>query len=175
MDFKRITSPSGPLFEAAFGLYEASFPVYEQRPRPAQEAVLVEQEYHFEAILDEGRFVGLLFCWETAEFIYIEHFAISPSLRGKGCGSKALELLKKKGKPLILEIDPPVDVVSVNRRRFYENLGFVAHDFGHIHPPYRNRCKGHNLVIMAYPVIGVNTYDSFFSYLCHTVMADSPS
>lgn len=175
MNFERITNHSAPFFEAAFALYEVSFPIFEQRPRHAQEAVLAEREYHCEAILDEGSFVGLLFYWETAEFIYIEHFAISTALRGKNYGSRALSLLREKGKTLILEIDPPVDEVAVNRQHFYERLGFVAHDFPHVHPPYRKGHEGHPLVIMACPAISQSEYNRFSAYVCKVVMADSPN
>lgn len=175
MCFERITRPDGPLFEEAFRLYETAFPIFEQRPRAAQEAVLAEREYHCEAILDEGAFVGLLFYWETDEFLYIEHFSILPTLRGKSYGSRALALLGERGKALILEIDPPVDEVSINRRHFYERLGFAAHDFVHTHPPYRKGNYGHSLVIMARPAISQSEYDRFFAYINEVVMQDSPN
>lgn len=175
MNFQRLTHSGEPLFETAFTLYETGFPLHEQRPRPAQEAVLVEKEYHFEAILDEDSFVGLVFYWETSNFIYIEHFAISPALRGRNYGSRALNLLREKEKTLILEIDPPVEKVSVNRQHFYERLGFVPHSFPHVHPPYRVGNSGHSLVIMACPAISQSEYDLFSAYVREVVMADSPN
>lgn len=175
MNFERLTNSGEPLFEAAFALYETAFPLHEQRPRHAQEAVLAEREYHFEAILDEGSFVGLVFYWETDNFIYIEHFAILSTLRGQNYGSRALNLLREKGKTLILEIDPPVDEVAINRQHFYERLGFVPHNFPHVHPPYRVGNTGHSLVIMACPAISQSEYDRFSAYLNEVVMADSPN
>ena len=68
-----------------------------------------------------------------------------------------------------------MDEVSISRQHFYERLGYAAHGFAHIHPPYRNGCKGHELVVMACPAISVDAYHDFASYLNRTVMGDSPS
>lgn len=174
MHLKRLTHREDPLFEAVFSLYETSFPLHEQRPRPAQEAVLGEADYHCAALLDEARFVGLVFYWEKEPLIYIEHFAILPALRGKNYGSRALELLGEGGNTLILEIDPPVDEVSQKRQHFYERLGFLPHDFAHVHPPYRVGNEGHPLVIMARPAITRAEYRRFSAYLNTVVMAHCP-
>ena len=75
-----------------------------------------------------------------------------------------------RGKPVILEIDPPVDRVSIDRRHFYQRLGFVENGFAHVHPPYRAGYQGHRLVVMSRPAISAETYGLFADYLNHTVM-----
>ncbi len=73
---------------------------------------------------------------------------------------------KEKRKTIILEIDPPVDEKSKRRMGFYERVGFLQNSFDHIHPPYHNGIKGHELVVMSYPEkLSISEYDLFFQYL----------
>ena len=60
--------------------------------------------------------------WETPDFRYIEHFCILPALRGQRYGSRALSMLPND-RPVILEIDPPVDEIAIRRKAFYERCG----------------------------------------------------
>ena len=137
------------MFAPAMELYGMSFPYSEQREPDSQARIMSDPEYHFELIYDEGRFVGEILSWENADFIYVEHFCMLPDVRGRGCGSRALELLRARGKTIILEIDPPVDDISRRRKGFYERNGFIANDYDYTHLPYHRGCKGHRLVIMS--------------------------
>jgi len=176
MNFERIMSPEHPAFERVCGLYQISFPLHEQRTRETQEAVLTNPEYHCQAIFEEDLFVGLLMAWETPDFIYVEHFAIAPELRGQNYGSQALKLLREQGKPVVLEIDPLVDEAAIRRKHFYEKIGFRQNPFDHVHPPYRANFQGHELVVMTYPEPwDREKYQRFAAYLTLTVMADCPS
>ena len=137
MEFIRLTDSADPEFETAFALYEGSFPLHERRTRLAQEARLSHPEYRFTLLRENGHFQGILLYWEGPGFRYVEHFAIAPELRGQGTGAQVLAELLGQGVPVILEIDPPVDEVSIRRKHFYERCGFVENPFPHIHPPYR--------------------------------------
>lgn len=79
------------MFAPAMELYGMSFPYNEQREPDSQARIMSDPEYHFELIYDEGRFVGEMLSWENADFIYVEHFCMLPDMRGRGCGSRALE------------------------------------------------------------------------------------
>ena len=152
-------------------LYATSFPLHEQRERESQLSIMSHPDYHFNLILDGEKFVGLMLCWETIDFIYVEHFCIFPELRNNNYGRRSLELLSRKGKPLILEIDPPIDDISIRRKGFYERAGFVPNPFKHIHPPYHTGNSGHELMIMSYPCrLSESDYDRFNRYLSETVM-----
>ena len=173
MTFERITTPDHPAFERAFALYQVSFPLHEQRTRDKQERVLSHPQYHYNVIWEGEEFVGILLCWEGEGFTYVEHFATCPELRGRGLGARALELLGQKGKPLVLEIDPPVDGISLRRKGFYERVGFCENSFRHVHPPYRKQFHGHPLVVMTYPERwDERLYEKFWLCLRDTVMAD---
>ena len=76
--------------------------------------------------------------------------------------------------PVILEIDPPVDDISIRRRHFYERLGFVANPYEYIHPSFRKPFTPHQLILMSYP--GPLTYDEargFADFVRETVLGYS--
>lgn len=171
MEFKRLTASGCEAYERAMELYRTSFPRHERRTRGAQTAALEREAYQFNLIYDEKVWAGILLCWETADFIYVEHFAVSSELRNKRYGQRALELLGSRGKPVILEIDPPTDEVSVRRKSFYERAGYRVNDFPHVHPPYREGYEGHRLVVMSSPApLSAAEYGVFRDYLNKVVM-----
>ncbi|MCI6837999.1 MAG: GNAT family N-acetyltransferase [Clostridiales bacterium] len=164
---------TGPSFEETMELYRSSFPPNELREEASQRRIMKDPAYKYLLAREKTDWVGLLLCWETKDFIYVEHFCIRPELRGQGYGRKALALLGKGGKPVILEIDPPVDRVSMNRKRFYEGCGYKAAPFAHVHPPYHRNTPGHELVVMSAPgPLSREAYESFRAYLENTVMKD---
>ena len=88
-------------------------------------------------IANSPKTLGLLTTWHFEEFIYIEHFAIDPTLRSQGYGSEALKaFIHEHGKPLVLEAEPPTDALSIRRIRFYERIGLTLYDFPYMQPAY---------------------------------------
>lgn len=172
MRFDRLTSVDNPLFNEGMELYAVSFPLHEQRESGSQRSIMSHPDYHFNLIFDDDKFVGLMLCWETDDFIYVEHFCIFPELRNNHYGQRTLELLCHKGKTVILEIDPPVDDISERRKGFYERAGFVANPYAHIHPPYHAGNHGHKLIVMSHPQkLSEKGYLLFNKYLSETVMS----
>ena len=173
MRFERIRSGEDPRYGEAMALYQRSFPLFEQRYPQVQLAVMPQEEYHFTLLYEGEDFAGLQLYWEADSFCYVEHLCITESMRGKGCGSRALAFLRKKGKKMILEIDPPVDPVSQRRQQFYERAGYQVNPYPHIHPPYRTEYAGHPLVVMSWPGgLSEQEYDCFYQYLKQTVMQE---
>lgn len=171
-NIERITSTEHPLYQKAMELYQISFPSHEQRETRSQEQILTQEAYHLDIVCDEGEFIGEVLYWEVAGFLYIEHFCILPSMRNKQYGQKILKALQDK--TLILEIDPPVDEISIRRKGFYERCGFVENPYRHIHPPYHAGNHGHDLVIMSSPrMLTQSEYDVFFDFLKNTVMKNA--
>ena len=123
MELKRITNINNPIYENALNLYRISFPYHEQREPHSQTEILGFDAYHFDAAYDNGSFVGEILYWEINNFLYIEHFCILPEMRNKGYGQKTLEILQSK--PLILEIDPPIDHVSLSRKGSMNVVGLL--------------------------------------------------
>lgn len=117
------------------------------------------------------RFVGLVLYWETAEYLYIEHFCIFPALRNHHYGQRTLELLAEFGKTLILEIDPPMDAIACRRKMFYERCCFAENPFSHIHPPNHAENRGHALVVMTFSLpIPQEKCNDFYRYLTEKVL-----
>lgn len=173
MEFIRITNSDTEEYKKAMELYSISFPLHEQRKSNSQLKIMDDPNYYFNIILDNKKFVGIILCWKKDNFIYVEHLCISPKMRNRKYGQRALELLSSEQKVIILEIDPPIDDISIRRLSFYERCGFFKNIYSHIHPPYREENKGHNLVIMSYPKkITDKEYAIFNDYLKNHIMSD---
>lgn len=171
MEFERVTTADHPLYQDALALYRASFPPHEQREAASQQAILGNEAYHFDLLLDAGEWVGEALYWDAGDFLYLEHFCIRPELRNRRYGQKALEVLCRR--PLILEIDPPVDEISIRRKGFYERCGLAANPYPHVHPPYHAGNRGHDLVLMTAPrQITSQEFDEFTRFLRGVVMKD---
>lgn len=84
------------------------------------------------------------------------------------------ELLKEKGKAVILEIDQPIDEQSMRRKGFYERCEFVENSYVHIHPPYHRGNQVHELILMTFPKeISEGMYESFREYLEYRIMENA--
>lgn len=174
MRLERLRSETHEMYQKALDLYRISFPSHEQREAISQRRILGDSEYCFSLIYDDAVFVGLVLYWETVHFIYVEHFCILPEMRNRNYGQKVLELLGKGEKVVILEIDPPLDAISIRRKGFYERCGFAENSYPHIHPPYHRGNIGHDLVIMSFPrPITQEEYDGFHAYLESRVMENA--
>ena len=166
MRLEKISEKNRPLLTRAFALYESSFPIEERRDRKEQERVFAHPDYHCDLILENSDLVGILFYWEREEFVFLEHFATLPEIRGSGKGSQALELLKNKGKTVILEIEPPVDELTNRRYAFYRRNGFFMTPHYHIQAKYRLTDKDVELKILSYPrPITREEYLAFRAYM----------
>ena len=171
IEFRRLTDAADARYADAIALYKESFPIHEQRLPDSQAAILKDEAYHFDLIYDDGEWMGLMLWWEAETFIYVEHFCIRPAARNRGCGGRALAHLAEKGKTVILEIDPPVDEISLRREAFYERCGYRANIHPHVHPPYRAGFPGHELVVMSRPEkLSHAQYGAFAEYLRKRVM-----
>ena len=169
MEIRRIIETKDPLYEEALRLYRISFPAHEQRELLSQERILRQDAYHFDVICDNGEFVGEILYWDIGGAFYIEHFCILPAMRNRHYGQKILNAYQQT--PLILEIDPPEDEISVRRKGFYERCGFAANSYPHVHPAYHPGNMGHKLVVMSSPkMLEPDEYARFNQFLQDTVM-----
>ena len=85
MELIRLTDGADPRYARARALYQESFPYHEQREEASQRKILDAPEYQYNLIYDGDLWVGLLLCWESETFIYVEHFCTSRS-----CGAGAM-------------------------------------------------------------------------------------
>lgn len=172
MKIERITNDNHPLYEIAIETYKKSFPFHEQRETFSRSEILCKDSYHFDAVTDDDLFVGSILYWEVGDFLYIEHFWVSPDMRNKHYGQRILEEIQTK--PLIFEIDPVIDEISRRRQNFYERCGFVDNPYQHVHPPYHKGYSGHQLVVMSFPrKLTTDEYEMFNDFLKNTIMKDA--
>lgn len=99
------------------------FPIEEMKSKEHIEALLKERGdiYH----KDEGPHHVLMYV-ELDDFVFIDYLFVSNKSRGQGLGHQLIEKLKKKGKPIILEVEPVnyEDSDTEKRLRFYKREGF---------------------------------------------------
>lgn len=134
-------------------LYESAFPEDERREWSSLMSLCnTRTTFELRVVCDDGRRVGFITVWQWADWRYIEHFAIDASCRGKGTGADVLRaLLAEDNRPVVLEVEIPVDETSRRRVGFYRRLGFVLHDdFQYIQPSYGKDRKSLPMCLMTY-------------------------
>lgn len=133
-------------------LYVDSFPSCERRELDVLRAMIPEKEHFSPYIIFEGKkMVGIITAWDLGTFIYIEHFAIDPLLRGGGIGYKAMtQFCGKVGKPVVLEVEKPETDIARRRIGFYNRLNFHLHTHPYIQPPYGPDKEPLELFLMTY-------------------------
>lgn len=122
-------------------IYTSSFPLCEQRP---WNSIICPQSDHGPILrgvfTPDNTLAAIVSYWHFDRFIYIEHLATSPEMRGNGLGAGALRLLGQidPDKPVVLEVEPPADDNPLAARRigFYRRNGFFLLDHEYIQPPY---------------------------------------
>ncbi|MFI3331728.1 MAG: GNAT family N-acetyltransferase [Rikenellaceae bacterium] len=150
---KSVTSPSDNLFPFVWELYLAAFPENERRSLDYHTETMTKDKFHCDAILEGDEPVGLLFWWDLSDFVFVEHLATSPDVRGKGIGNQILSaIISESIKPILLEVEHPLDELSRRRIGFYERIGFVLNEYEYRHPSYQQK-EGEfvDLLVMTHP------------------------
>ena len=129
LQFIPFKSRSDKGWAEAWELYEKSFPYNERWNAEGYDRAFGDPNFEADGIWRGDEFIGILFHWGADGYRYVEHLAVSPALRGQNMGSAALSAFCRKVGRVILEIDPPVDDISIRRLHFYERLGFVANPY----------------------------------------------
>ncbi|MCX6231975.1 MAG: GNAT family N-acetyltransferase [Bacteroidetes bacterium] len=130
-------------------IYETSFPPNERRDFKKILLLLSDDRFNISAILFEDEVVGMLSDWDFKTFTYIEHFAISPDIRGNGLGSYVLNnFILINDKLVVLEVEIPEDENSYKRIMFYERFGFNVCKETYIQPPYDEGKEAVPMLIM---------------------------
>lgn len=94
----------------------------------------MKSKKHFEILFHEKQGIyqleeskdHVLVYFEKSDCIFIDYILVARNNRGNGRGSTILDQLKRKGKAIILEVEPVtlIDPDSEKRINFYEKNGF---------------------------------------------------
>ena len=170
MRLERLCDSNRHHFERAFALYESAFPTEERRDIAEQERAIGNSNYHFDLITDEDNLLGIMLYWETDDFVFLEHFTTLPEVRNRGIGAGALGILKSKGKPVLLEIEPPKDEMTERRYSFYKRNGFLMNPYYHIQAKYHVGDADLELKILSYPqILTEEQYRGFYEYMTREI------
>lgn len=149
----KVLIAGSPECQFVQNLYESAFPCDERRDFGDLLTLLRENEaFRAEVICDNEKPVGMLTYWTWKDWRYIEHFAIDKTCRGQGVGAAVLHsFVTSDNTPVVLEVEIPIDEMSVRRVGFYRRLGFILHEnFTYIQPPYSPDRNAIELRLMTY-------------------------
>ena len=127
----RNVIPGTQTFREVEKLYHSAFPVEERIPfRRMALLSLLRPSVALLAYYDGDTFCGFSFTVNTRRYLYINFFAVDPTLRGKGYGSRMAALLRERyPQAAICEVKAPDTTLpthteDVQRLRFWERNGF---------------------------------------------------
>lgn len=151
--YSGVNLPPKEVFNSLFELMEQSFPACERRTKAEHWAEFRRPQFRSLCYCPEGKVAGFMNYWEMDDFLYLEHFAVSPELRGRGIGAELAEELKKLARGLIvLEAEPSEQSNMAQRRtRFYERLGFSVNPYDYLQPPISAAQPPVPLRLLTYP------------------------
>lgn len=113
-------------------LYRTAFPANERAPLFLLFRRTDNGRDSFRAVVDEEKFVGLVYTISTAKMVYVFFLAVEDEMRGKGYGTEILTQIKEmhsdKAVSLMIEDTEELDAENyeerLNRLKFYERNGF---------------------------------------------------
>lgn len=171
MALQSLNDEQSPFFESAWELYTSAFPESERHSRSwFLEALKREPAFHASVFPYGGQLGALLFFWRTEYFVYVEHLAVTPSIRGRGLGKGVLSLLSGNV-PVILEIEPVVDEVTMGRLQFYERAGFSRLPYPHCQPPYHPNQKPLPMELLCRGSVDEKLWQRFETWLASVMVS----
>lgn len=152
--FNRNNMMDKSIFEQYFALLQLSFPTSERRDYAGHLGEFSEERFSSLCYIPDDKLRGFINSWDLGDFVYVEHFAIDPQLRGNGTGTALMNALRTATgeKPLVLEVEPPQESeIAARRVNFYKRLGFEMNGYKYIQPPLIKGEKPIPLCIMSAP------------------------
>lgn len=149
---KSIHEANDVLLDKIEKTYNDSFPASERRAFSLlRDLVRDEGYFHVYVLLRDDLYVGFITAWTFDDFIYVEHFAIDESARNGGIGANAMkQFFALCDRPVVLEVEMPVEEMSRRRVGFYERLGYVLDHHIYQQPPYRKGEEWLEMRLMTY-------------------------
>ncbi len=141
MEIIRITSIEESFANDLIELYLETFPENQRHNKLDFENLLrKENDFFANVALMNSSPIGFFNYWNFDDFVFLEHLAVEPPMRGYKLGEKLINLLKDivEEKTIILEVEKADDSEFGERRiEFYRRLGFELVPIEYEQPPYR--------------------------------------
>ena len=135
---ERIRESGSKEYSFVEELLTASFPIDEYRPLDEQrQNVESVDSFHMNILRLDKEPIGLLSYWQFDGFVYVEHFAVHPGLRGQGYGRETITSLIEEKRNIVLEVELPEDELTRRRVAFYSRCGLTLCSTDYIQPAYR--------------------------------------
>jgi len=165
ISLKKIESEAE--FEAIKNLYLTAFPPSERREFDELKKQIYHVECNLNLILTGEKIAGFVILWNFTDFVFLEHFAIEPGLRGLGIGERTLSEIKSRfQKTIILETELPDNELSQRRISFYERNGFHKLSRSYFQPAYSSNKSEVELKLMSTNVdLDENQLDNYISVI----------
>lgn len=129
MEIRNLNLSSHTEVSFVENLYIASFPLSERRPVDKMLELYKDNPlFIISVIAEDDKLLGFLTYWDLNDFIFAEHFAISPDARNGGYGRRAMDIFKNVDKPIVLEVELPATIMSERRIGFYQRIGYKLWD-----------------------------------------------
>jgi ribosomal protein S18 acetylase RimI-like enzyme len=133
-------------------IYLNSFPSDERKEWQELKDLLNHPNFSLNKIVQGGKSIGLITFWDLPDFVFIEHFAIHESHRGKGTGVSVIKIItEEKPIKIVVEVEEPTTVSNRRRIAFYERLGFTLNEDVYYQPPYSTDKNEVKMLLMSYP------------------------
>jgi GNAT superfamily N-acetyltransferase len=155
IEFKKVENSADPLFGMMYELYQSAFPTVERRTLNGLEGVLEhDKRFVMTVLLKDGEFVGFFNYWLFEYFVYAEHFAVNPKLRGQNIGSEVMKtFFLNTNLPVVFEVEIPENEIAIRRIAFYERLDCKQFPHKYAQPHYDGSGKLLPMLLMT------NNYD----------------
>lgn len=140
-------------FDKIYGIIRSSFPEDEYRSYEEQKKLLDNKAYGLSGILDEAKEIkGFLGYFDLDAMLFIEHLVVTDPYRDQGIGGLILqEFCKLAEKPVVLEVELPVNTLNQRRIGFYERNGFVFNAYEYTQPAIDRGRRPIPLALMTRP------------------------
>ena len=163
-----------PLWSEVWSIYCSSFPEYERRGEKSHMDASCNEHFITKIAVDhDNNLLAILFYWKIENNIYIEHLAVNPESRGNNIGTRVMQTLIEQSVDcnIILEIEPPVDEMTIKRLTFYQRLKFQENPYEYTHPSYAKEPFIHRLDLLSYPnKLSQEEYDNFCNFVSETIL-----
>ena len=173
MEHTKLYHKNSPMprekFSQLYEIMEYSFPPNERGSENLHYSELSRPE--FRCLCYEPDNIPLAFLnyyeFPETETIFVEHFAVSEELRGRGTGSAIMEHLKRTTSPflIVLEVEPPDGPTERRRIDFYKRLGFHMNDGEYFQPEFYGKSPAIPLKLMTTRELGEREFSELARFI----------